>query len=84
MRQGWAPLAQRAYSVSGAGPENTGALFKIPDCVADLFDDDTIRVEFQQTLSAAGQVQGYVMKYLEEASFSEAAGITYGRLEGLA
>ncbi|MYR95266.1 MULTISPECIES: hypothetical protein [unclassified Streptomyces] len=56
-------------------------MFKIPDRVADLFDDDAIRVEFQQALLAVSQVQGYEMKYLEDGPFSEAARITYRRLK---
>ncbi|MFJ3278498.1 hypothetical protein [Streptomyces halstedii] len=55
-------------------------MFKIPDRVADLFGDDAIRVEFQQALLAAGQVQGHEMKYLEDGPFSEVARITYRRL----
>ncbi|MFJ6316111.1 hypothetical protein ACIQJW_08520 [Streptomyces californicus] len=58
-------------------------MFKIPDRVADLFGDDAIRVEFQQALLAAGQVQGHEMKYLEDGPFSEAARITHGRLHGV-
>ncbi|MGC5534197.1 hypothetical protein [Streptomyces sp. SR-10] len=58
-------------------------MFKIPDRVADLFGDDSVRVEFQQALLAAGQVQDYEMKYLEEGPFSEAARITHGRLHGV-
>lgn len=54
-------------------------MFKIPDRVADLFGDDTIRVEFQWALLAAGQVQGY--EYLEDGPFSEIARITYRRLK---
>ncbi|WP_406190276.1 hypothetical protein OH791_33970 [Streptomyces anulatus] len=54
-------------------------MFKIPDRVADLFGDDTIRVEFQQALLAAGQVQGH--EYLEHGPFSEVARITYRRLK---
>ncbi|MYR36389.1 hypothetical protein GTX14_04900 [Streptomyces sp. SID4944] len=58
-------------------------MFKIPDRVADLFGDQTIRVEFQQALLAVGQVQGYEMKYLEDGPFSEAARITHERLHGV-
>ncbi|MFE5958854.1 hypothetical protein [Streptomyces rubiginosohelvolus] len=58
-------------------------MFKIPDRVADLCGDDAIRVEFQQALLAAGQVQGYEMQYLEDGPFSEAARITHGRLHGV-
>lgn len=56
-------------------------MFKIPDRVADLFGDDTIRADFQQALLATGQVHGYGMKYLEEAAFSEAARLTHGHLK---
>ncbi|MFH9685257.1 hypothetical protein ACH4LE_02810 [Streptomyces sp. NPDC017413] len=56
-------------------------MFKIPDRIADLFGDETIRLEFHQSLLAAGQAQGYKMNYLEEVSFSEAARITYRRLK---
>ncbi|MFH9579153.1 hypothetical protein ACH4MO_14280 [Streptomyces globisporus] len=58
-------------------------MFKIPDRVADLFGDNAIRVEFQQALLAAGQVQGHEMKYLEDGPFSEVARITHTRLHGV-
>lgn len=56
-------------------------MFRIPDRVADLFGDHATRVEFQRALLAAGQVQGYEMKYLEDGPFSEVARITYQRLK---
>ncbi|MFF3094114.1 hypothetical protein [Streptomyces cyaneofuscatus] len=58
-------------------------MFRIPDRVADLFGDHATRVEFQRALLAAGQVQGYEMKYLEDGPFSEVARITHGRLHGV-
>ncbi|RPK56259.1 hypothetical protein EES43_24765 [Streptomyces sp. ADI96-02] len=56
-------------------------MFKISDRVADLFGDHAIRVEFQQALLAAGQLQDHEMKYLEDGPFSEIARITYRRLK---
>ncbi|MGA5473845.1 hypothetical protein ACPCUK_34380 [Streptomyces arboris] len=56
-------------------------MFRIPDRVADLFGDHATRVEFQRALLAAGQVQGYEMKYLEDGPFSEVARITYRQLK---
>ncbi|MEV5854612.1 MULTISPECIES: hypothetical protein [Streptomyces] len=54
-------------------------MFKIPDRVADLFSDDTIRVEFQRALLAAGQAQGH--EYLEHGPFFEVVRVTYRRLK---
>lgn len=56
-------------------------MFKIPDHIADYFGDHPTRVEFQRALIAAGQVQDYEMKYLEDGPFSEVTRITYRRLK---